>query len=69
MLPSIKISLPVIFVLWCVGGVWAMGPKILAYPALWAAVAAVFLLVDFLLGKPTPIEAPAASAPPNDTAG
>ncbi|TWT87323.1 hypothetical protein Mal64_28610 [Pseudobythopirellula maris] len=52
MLPSIKVTLPIIMVLWCVGGVMALGPEILAYPVLWAAVAGLFLLVDMLLGGP-----------------
>lgn len=50
MLPDIKISLPILFVLWCAGGYWAMhGPVMLAYPAMWAGVAGLFLVISKLL--------------------
>ncbi|TWT97059.1 hypothetical protein Pla108_28360 [Botrimarina colliarenosi] len=51
MLPDIKISLPVLFVLWCAGGYWAMnGPVMLAYPAMWLGVAVLFLVVSKAVG-------------------
>jgi len=47
MLPDIKIALPVLFVLWCVGSVWAMHSTVmLAYPAMWATVALLFYVVS-----------------------
>lgn len=48
-LPSLKVSIPVIFVLWCVAGVMLRGPVILAYPAMWAAVALLFGVLHVLL--------------------
>lgn len=48
-LPSLKVSIPVIFVLWCVAGVILRGPVILAYPAMWAAVAVLFGVLHLLL--------------------
>jgi len=48
-LPSIRIAIPTIFVLWCLAGFVAFGPVILFYPAMWAAVALFFLLVHYLL--------------------
>ena len=51
MLPDIKISLPILLVLWCLGGYWAMnGLVMLAYPAMWAGVAVLFLVVSKVLG-------------------
>lgn len=49
MLPSIKFMLPFMFVLWCVGALIAFGsPVMFAYPAMWAAVGALFLVVTKL---------------------
>lgn len=46
MLPSIKISLPILLVLWCVASVWAFkSPVMLLYPAMWLGVAALFFVV------------------------
>ena len=47
MIPSIKITLPVLLVLWCVGSLWAFdgSPVLLAYPAMWVGVAALFYVV------------------------
>lgn len=57
MLPSIKVSLPILFLLWCGLGIWAMqGPVMLAYPVMWLGVAIVFLIVTKLFGG-TPSEA------------
>lgn len=51
MLPDIKIALPILFLLWCGLGYWAMqGPVMLAYPAMWAGVAVLFLIVSKLAG-------------------
>lgn len=56
MLPSINVSLPILFLLWCGASVWAMGSAVmLAYPLMWAAVAALFFVASKALG-----EAPAA---------
>lgn len=41
-LPSIKITLPLLFVLWLVGAYLADMTALWAYPAMWAAVGAVF---------------------------
>ena len=41
-LPSLKVSLPFIFLCWCVAGVQTFGTVILAYPAMWAVVAIAF---------------------------
>lgn len=58
MLPSIKISLPILFVLWCVVGFWKMeGPVMLAYPAMWLGVAALFYVTTKLLGSVDPADA------------
>ena len=46
MLPDIRITLPIIFVVWCVAAVWLNGPVMLAYPAMWLVVGAVFWGVD-----------------------
>ncbi len=52
-LPGIHISLPVIFVLWCVGAYLAGMTPLLLYPAMWAAVGVVFLgLGAVLKGRP-----------------
>ncbi|MEQ8208637.1 MAG: hypothetical protein RH917_02300 [Lacipirellulaceae bacterium] len=48
-LPSLKVSIPIIFVAWCVAGVLLRGPVMLAYPAMWAGVAALFGLLHVLL--------------------
>ncbi len=57
MLPSIKVSLPILLLLWGGLGLWAMeGPVMLAYPAMWCGVALVFLIVTKLFGG-TPSEA------------
>lgn len=57
MLPSIKVSLPILFLLWVGLGIWAMqGPVMLAYPAMWLGVAIVFLVATKLFGG-TPSEA------------
>ncbi len=46
MLPSIRISLPVLLILWCVASIWAFkSPVMLLYPAMWIGVAVLFLLV------------------------
>lgn len=37
-LPSIKVTLPLLFVLWCVGACLAGMWPLLAYPVMWAAV-------------------------------
>lgn len=50
MLPDIKIALPLLFVLWCVGSVWAIQSAVLLiYPAMWAAVSVAFLVATKLL--------------------
>ncbi len=41
-LPSLKVSLPLIFLCWCVAGVQTHGTVILAYPAMWAVVGVFF---------------------------
>lgn len=41
-LPSLKFSLPFIFLCWCVAGTFTHGAVILAYPAMWAVVGLFF---------------------------
>jgi len=41
-LPSLKFSLPFIFLCWCLVGVKVHGAVILAYPAMWAVVGLFF---------------------------
>ena len=55
MLPSIKVMLPLLFLLWCGGAYWAFqSPVMLIYPAMWAAVGVLFVVVT----KAAPGEAP-----------
>lgn len=55
MLPDIKITLPLIFILWCVGVFIAFdGWVLLAYPAMWGAVGLVFFVMQMVAGKPAP---------------
>lgn len=59
-LPSIKITLPLLFVLWLVGAYLAGMTALWAYPAMWAAVAAVFGVLHIVTsGKPAEGSAPA----------
>ncbi len=56
-MPPINISLPIIFVVWCVVVCVtpALGPVMLAYPAIWALVGAAFFALDRALrAKGTP---------------
>jgi len=64
MLPDIKISLPVLFLLWCVSAWIAFdGYVMLIYPAIWAVVGAMFFAVDRALTAQRPAVAdPASSA-------
>lgn len=48
-LPPIQFSLPVIFLIWCVAGVYTHGPVMLAYPAIWGTVGLLFLGLNFWL--------------------
>lgn len=51
MLPDIKIALPIMLVLWCAGSIVAMGSAVmLIYPAMWVAVALMFLIVTKMSG-------------------
>ena len=57
-LPSIKITLPLLFALWLVGAYLANMTALWAYPAMWAAVAAVFFGLHLATsGKSTPVSA------------
>jgi len=56
-LPSLKVSLPFIFLCWCIAGVQTHGAVILAYPAMWAGVGA--LLYGLHLATRTPAKAAA----------
>jgi len=49
-LPDIKISLPAIFICWCLGA-WAagMGP-LLVYPLMWVAVALLLYVLHMVTG-------------------
>ena len=51
-LPSLKVSIPLIFLIWCVVGVQVHGAVMLAYPAMWAAVGLLFLVIHLLLRAP-----------------
>ncbi len=55
-LPSLKFSLPFIFVCWCIAGSLTHGTVILAYPAMWAVVGL------FFYGLHVMIKAPAGTA-------
>ncbi len=47
MLPDIKFSLPIIFILWCVAAVFAFHSWVmLAYPAMWAIIGILFFVLD-----------------------
>jgi len=48
-LPSLKVSIPVIFALWCLAGVMLRGPVMLAYPAMWFGIAALFGILHVIL--------------------
>lgn len=49
-MPSIRVMLPLLMVVWCVGAVAAGMWPLLVYPALWLVVAAVFFVISKLLG-------------------
>ena len=52
MLPDIKISLPLIFVLWCIAAVYAFKSWVmLAYPAMWATIGVLFFVLDRTLAN------------------
>ena len=51
-MPSLKISLPFIFLCWCLAGVQSHGVVILAYPAMWAVVGLFFLGLHLLTRGP-----------------
>lgn len=50
-LPSLKVTLPLLFLLWCIVGVWIHGLVILAYPMMWLVVGLVFLGMHYYLTK------------------
>ena len=51
MLPDIKVSLPILFLLWCGLALWGFGgPVLLAYPVIWLAVAGLFFAASKLVG-------------------
>lgn len=50
-LPSIKIALPLLFVLWLAGAYAAGMTALWAYPAMWAAVAAGFGLLHVVTSR------------------
>ena len=60
MLPDIKISLPIIFLVWCVAAVLLNGPVMLAYPAMWLVVGIAFWAFDRAF-RASRTEAPAAA--------
>jgi hypothetical protein len=52
MVPDLRISLPVIFVVWCAAAWLAFdGPVMLAYPAMWVLVGAAFWGWDRVLKR------------------
>lgn len=51
-LPSLKFSLPFIFVCWCIAGAMTHGSVILAYPAMWAVVGAFFYGLHIMIKSP-----------------
>lgn len=55
-LPGIHISIPFIFILWCVGAYLAGMTPLLLYPAMWAGVGLVFVILGVFL-KARPVEA------------
>lgn len=48
-LPSIKITLPLLFALWCAGAYLAGMTPLLVYPALWAGVGLLFAGLHVML--------------------
>ena len=50
MLPSIKVALPLLMILWAVGAWWADMWPLLLYPAMWAAVGLLFLGIHATTG-------------------
>lgn len=66
MLPDIKVSLPIIFGLWCVAAWLAFGgPVMLAYPAMWLVIGAAFWALDRAVrgSRSAPSSASAAAYP------
>ena len=51
-LPSLKVAIPFIFLVWCIAGVQVHGLVMLAYPAMWGAVGLFFLVLHLLLRAP-----------------
>ena len=51
-LPSLKVALPLIFLVWCIVGVLVHGWVMLAYPAMWAGVGLFFWVLHLLLRAP-----------------
>lgn len=51
-LPSLKISLPFIFLCWCIAGIQTHGSVLLAYPAMWAVVGLFFFGLHVLTRAP-----------------
>ena len=41
-LPSLKVSIPLLFIVWCAAGYKTFGGVIFAYPVMWAVVGAFF---------------------------
>ncbi len=51
-LPSLKFSLPFIFICWCIAGSLTHGSVILAYPAMWAVVGLFFYGLHVMIKAP-----------------
>lgn len=65
-LPSLKISLPFIFLCWCIAGTQTHGLVILAYPAMWAVVGLFFYGLHILTKAPASSPATEAAAATSD---
>ncbi len=51
MIPDLKISLPIIFIGWCVAAVFAFHSWVmLAYPAMWGAIGLLFFGLSKVIG-------------------
>ncbi|MEM8946843.1 MAG: hypothetical protein AAGD11_16840 [Planctomycetota bacterium] len=66
-LPSLKFSLPFIFLCWCVAGVLTHGSIILAYPAMWAVVGLLFYGLHLVTKSPASAEVGATTAADNQS--
>ena len=58
-LPSLKFSIPFLFLCWCLIGTQVHGMVLLAYPAMWAVVALFFYGLHVVLRASSDAASPA----------